>query len=270
MDYLKKIKETSPLVQHLTNYVTMNDCANAVLAVGASPVMTADLEDSCQIAQIASAVVLNMGTCTKESLQISLELGKYAKSRSIPLIFDPVGAGASAFRQNYARTIMEELQPDFVKGNAAELSFLAGLSNKQKGVDSQEAAQAEALFSVSQKYGCLSYASGPEDYICDGKNLGRLHGGNPTLGKICGTGCMSASLLACFAALNPEEKLSAAKACSLCMKLAGELALKESLAKSPRGTPGLSTFRWALMDALCYLEDADLEEVLEERWELLK
>lgn len=265
MRMIEALRAASPLIHHITNYVTMNDCANATLAIGGSPVMTAAVEEAPQMAALASALVLNMGTVDEGCLRAMLAAGRVAADRGIPVVFDPVGAGATEYRRNIALRIMEEIRPDIVKGNAAELSFLGGLASSQRGVDSRETAKADALFAVAARYGCVAVATGEQDYVCDGAELWAVRGGNPPLGRVCGTGCMSASLAASLAAVSGENLLQAALSSCLAMKLAGEEAERIALASGRGGTPGLSTFRWALMDALGRLDDLTLDARRAER-----
>jgi len=272
---METLRSASPLIHHITNYVTVNDCANATLAVGASPVMVSSPEEAPQMAAMASALVLNMGTPDEAGIRAMLSAGRTAKGRGIPVVFDPVGAGATPFRQELSLRIMQELRPDIVKGNAAELSFLGGLKSAQRGVDSLESAKAEALFTVASRFACVAVATGEIDYVCDGVELHVVRGGNATLGRVCGTGCMSASILASMAAVSPRAYLRAALACCLTMKLAGEKAERTVLAalpaalsaalsaaesaKMPGFAPSLGSFRVALMDALGWMDDATLE-----------
>ncbi len=249
--FLKLVREHSPLVHHITNYVTMNDCANATLAIGGSPVMTASPDEAAEMASIASALVLNMGTCDEDQYRAMAEASGTARKRGIPVVFDPVGAGATAFRRRYALRVMEELAPDLVKGNAAELSFLAGSASEQRGVDSTGSATRDALLAVRERYRCVAVATGPVDLACGEGGLVYVRGGNEELGRVCGTGCMSASVLACLAAVSAGNYLEAAVSCSLLMKLAGEEAQRRRMLKDG----GLSSFRWALMDELGRVDD---------------
>jgi hydroxyethylthiazole kinase len=279
MRLIETLRSASPLIHHITNYVTMNDCANATLAVGASPVMVSSPEEAPQMAALASALVLNMGTPDEACIRAMLSAGRTAKDRGIPIVFDPVGAGATPFRQTLSLKIMEELRPDIVKGNAAELSFLGGLKSAQRGVDSLESAKTEAMFAVASRYACIAVATGEADYICDGVELYMVRGGNPTLGRVCGTGCMSASVLAAMAAgmavgmgtTSSGSYLRAALSSCLTMKLAGEEAERTVLAALPAAAPsalsaaapgiapGLASFRVALMDALSRMDDDALD-----------
>lgn len=259
MRLIETLRSASPLIHHITNYVTMNDCANATLAVGASPVMVSSPEEAPQMAALASALVLNMGTSDEAGIRAMLSAGRTAKDRGIPVVFDPVGAGATPYRQALSLRIMDEVRPDFVKGNAAELSFLGGLKSAQRGVDSLESAKAEALFTVASRYACVAVATGEADHVCDGKTLYLVRGGNPTLGRVCGTGCMSASVLASMAAVSPDAYLRAALSTCLAMKLAGEAAERAVSAASPDLAPGLASFRVALMDNLSRMDDDALE-----------
>ena len=133
MDIMKKVRTACPLVHHITNTVTINDCANATLAIGASPAMVPSVEEAPELAALASALVLNIGTATVPEIEGMLAAGKVAKKRGIPIVFDPVGVGAMPYRQMTVRRILEEIGPTVIKGNAAEMSFLAGLKSEQRG-----------------------------------------------------------------------------------------------------------------------------------------
>jgi hydroxyethylthiazole kinase len=261
------IREKSPLIHHITNIVTINDCATVTLSIGASPVMSDSVEEAAQMVAIASALVLNMGTPHPASLSAMLAAGKAAREKGIPVVFDPVGASATAWRQEVAGRIMEEIRPDIVKGNVAEIRYLAGQSAAMRGVDSLESDGAvHACQSLARRYGIVAYATGACDAASDGRNSFHIQGGNELMGRVCGTGCMSASLMASCAACS-ELRLAAAIGGGLIMKQAGEAAAL-SLGVQPGnavvsrpgkpGPIGLGSFRTALFDALCRLQDSDL------------
>lgn len=259
MSLLDVLRAASPLVQHVTNSVTMNDCANATLAIGASPVMSAGAEEAPQMAAIAAALVLNMGTADSAQIEAMVAAGLAAKARGVPVVFDPVGAGATDHRRHAALRVMDRVRPDIVKGNAAELGFLAGRARAQRGVDALQEAEAAAVAEVARRWACVAVATGEEDLLSDGERLLRIRGGNPTLGRVCGTGCMTASLAASFAAVADGDSLGAAAAACLAMKLAGEEAERRSAGA------GLASYRVALMDALSRTDAADLEKAARER-----
>ena len=251
---LTLIQNTRPLVQHITNMVTVNDCANMTLAFGGAPVMADWGDDALEMVEHAGALVLNMGVLTSESIQTMIAVGKKAKLRGIPVVFDPVGAGATESRRRASRKILTEVGPDIVKGNAAEILFLAGEEVMQKGVDSDiNQGVAEAASRLAAENSTVSIATGITDYISDGTDSYRIEGGSAMMGRITGTGCMSASVLGCFAAVL-DSKLDAAVMAILSMNIAGERAA-ESLAPGE----GSGTFRTRLLDAASLLASRAIE-----------
>lgn len=250
------LRAATPLVFHLTNDVTINDCANITLAIGASPLMSNAREEGLDLVAISSALVLNMGTADAEQAEYLIEAGKAAKEKGIPVVFDPVGVGASRFRNALAQRVLKEVQPDIIKGNGGEISFLAGLAAQQRGVDSLADAEGEAVLSLARQQTCLVMATGASDIISDGSSVWKISGGNAALGRVCGSGCMTTSVCASFAAVASAQGASLAEAAlnaGVCMKYAAERAAKR-LGRADM----LSSFRWAFMDELCLLKDADV------------
>jgi hydroxyethylthiazole kinase len=262
------VRRTRPLVYHLTNFVTVNDCANLTLAIGASPVMTLGAGEAAEMAGFASALVLNMGTPDEQSIASMMAAGKVARERGIPIVFDPVGAGVTAYRQALARRIMEEIGPGIVKGNLGEIRWLAGLHAAMRGVDSLDLeGAAVACRTLARRYSCVAFATGESDCVSDGADTWMSSGGCALLGHLCGTGCMTASLCASLAATG-ERPVAAALAASVSMKRAGEMAAVKCGSAAgttipsgagSRGPVGLGSFRQALLDAVCALQDSDLD-----------
>jgi hydroxyethylthiazole kinase len=254
---LKALRAASPLVHHLTNFVTVNDCANATLAVGASPVMSAAEAEAPQLAALASALVLNMGTPDEAQVRAMLAAAGVAADRGIPVVLDPVGAGATAYRRELSARLAAECHPSIVKGNAAEIAFLAGLESAQRGVDSVEAEGgiekiSRAAVALARRLSCVVLATGKTDIAADSRSAWAIAGGCPELGSVCGSGCMLGSVVASLAAVAGKDgALGAALSASLMFKLSGESATKSF--------SGLSSFRWAFMDALSNLGDAELD-----------
>ncbi|ADK79895.1 hydroxyethylthiazole kinase [Sediminispirochaeta smaragdinae] len=245
------IRNASPLIHHITNMVTINDCANITLAFGGAPVMTDWKEDALDMVEHAGALVLNMGTLNPDSIEAMLAAGGRARELGIPIVFDPVGAGATAPRRKAARQILEGLRPDIVKGNAAEIAFLAGRKVRQKGVDSTlEEGVRESVSSLASAFGITVIATGREDIISDGSNTLQIRGGSAMMGRITGTGCMSASALGCFVSVLPS-KLEAAAGAILAMNLAGETAARALAAEE-----GSGSFRIRLIDAASRMDDS--------------
>ena len=210
-ELITKVRETSPLVHNITNTVVTNYTANGLLAAGASPVMAYAREEAADMARIAGAVVLNIGTLTKETVEAMLLAGKAANELNTPVILDPVGAGATPYRTSTARRILKEVDVQYLRGNAAEIANVAGKTWSIKGVDSIEGdGNREALARKAAKmFGCVVIVTGEIDTISDGNTSIRLGNGHPILTKVTGTGCLLSSLLGAFAAVEPDPMLAA-------------------------------------------------------------
>ena len=252
-----QLRATCPLIHNITNYVTVNDCANAVLAIGASPIMADDLAEAADITAISSALVLNTGTLNRRTVESMLASGKRAGELGIPVVFDPVGAGASALRNETTLRILSEVPVTILRGNLSEISFCAGLSVSTKGVDSAAAdagnnPEAVAI-NAAKQFNCTVAITGAVDVVTDGTRVVRIRNGHPMLSKVTGTGCMTSALVGSFAGAvsNP---LTAAAGGVLCMGIAGDIAFEQA------GEQGTGSFRAALMDALSHIDAAVLEE----------
>ncbi len=245
-DSLITVKNKKPLVHHITNYVTVNDCANITLTIGASPVMADDIGEVEEMVSFASSLVLNIGTLNSRSIESMLAVGKKAKERGIPIVFDPVGVGATSLRTATARRIIEEVRPSVIRGNMSEMKILAGLDAQIKGVDST--ADAEDGITVakllSKKLNCVIAITGKQDIIAQGDRVCLIDNGHPILSQVTGTGCMATSLVASFCGAT-EDWFVAAAAGIMTMGLAGELA-QQSL----QAGEGIGTFRMRLFDAV--------------------
>lgn len=255
---LARVRETKPLIHNMTNYVTVNDCANAVLAIGASPIMADDIAEAGDIASIAGALVLNIGTLNQRTIASMLDAGKRANLAGVPVVFDPVGAGASTLRNETVRRMLKEMKFSIIRGNLSELSFLAGFASTTKGVDaSEDDAQNsadEVAKTVARSFGCVAAVTGAVDVISDGNRLVRISNGHPMLSSVTGTGCMTSALVGSFAgAAKPDEMLPAAVGGVASMGIAGELAYAAA------GKVGTGSFHIAIIDALSGLNAASFE-----------
>jgi hydroxyethylthiazole kinase len=203
-------------------------------------------------------VVLNIGTLNERTIPSMIAAGKAANAKGIPVVFDPVGAGASKLRNNTAANLMRKLKLSVIRGNISEIKFLAGLSSQTKGVDASDSDLAGAdsagqtARTLAQKLGCVVVISGAVDTISDGDKIILVENGHPMLGNLTGTGCMCSSLIGSFCGAAPEEPFVAAAA-MMCMGIAGELAY-ESI-----GQRGNGSFRVALHDAVSRMDAATLE-----------
>jgi hydroxyethylthiazole kinase len=240
---VKSIQERAPLVHNITNYVVMNSTANALLAVGASPVMAHAEEEVEEMANLAQAVVLNIGTLSEPWVRAMVRAGVVARSRGIPLVLDPVGAGATRLRTNTARRLLEACAPTIVRGNASEIQALGSGGGATKGVDSTEAPEQalEAALSLSQTYGCVVSMSGPIDLIIHGEKVARVANGHPMMTRVTGMGCTASALTGAFAAVNPNAFLAACHA----MVFTGVVG--EMVAEHAAGT---GSFQVAFLDTL--------------------
>jgi len=229
MNLIDKIREQKPLIHHLTNWVTIYDCANITRAFGALPVMAHAKEESGDMAKIASALVLNIGTLTPEFIESMKIAAKSANEKGIPVILDAVGVGATKLRDDKAFELLNEVKINIIKGNSSEIAKLAGEQVQTKGV---EATKVEVnLIEVAKKLANERKATvvitGKEDIITDGNKTYLVKNGHEMMGCIVGTGCMAASVLGSFAAVESDYTKAAAEALSL-YGIAGELAAKNS------------------------------------------
>ena len=223
------IREKSPLVHNITNFVVMNNTANGLLALGASPVMAHALEEMEDMVSIASALVINMGTLSKHWVEAMLSAGKAAKLKGIHVIFDPVGAGATPYRSETATIIINECKPDIIRGNGSEILSLAKTNIITKGVDSTINSESalEAGKKLALQKGTVVSISGQEDFITDGKTVNIIKNGSTMMPKVTGLGCTASAITGAFAAVN-NNMLAAATHAMAIMGIAGEIAVKKS------------------------------------------
>jgi hydroxyethylthiazole kinase len=254
--FVNRVRDKKPLVHHITNYVTVNDCANITLAIGGSPIMADAPEEAADIARISSALVLNMGTLNERTVRSMLAAGKAANESGVPVIFDPVGAGASTFRNETAARLLRDVRICVLRGNISEIRFLAGIQSETKGVDASESdlqntADAAAVAkSLASRLDCTVAITGAVDAVSDGKRIVHIENGHPMLSNLTGTGCMCSSLIGAFCGATPDRPLEATVAALLAMGVAGEIAYENA------GKQGNGRFRVALHDAVSRL-DAD-------------
>lgn len=243
-----RIRQQRPLVHHITNMVVMNDTANITLAIGASPVMAHALEEVEEMVQLARVLLLNIGTLTPEQIEAMLRAGKRANELGIPIVLDPVGAGATNLRTRSALRLLRELRISVIRGNASEVGTLVGVAAETRGVDSISLAEDREVVAnrAAREFGCTAAITGVRDVIADGERLARVDNGHPLLGAITGSGCMATTLVAAFLAVEADAWL-ATTAGLVAMGLAGEMAAPKA------GGPG--TFRSHLLDAVAALDE---------------
>jgi hydroxyethylthiazole kinase len=251
---LEEVRAKKPLVHQITNYVTVNDCANIVLALGGSPVMADDEGEVEEMVAIASALVLNIGTLNSRTIRSMIRAGKKANELGIPVILDPVGVGATTLRTETASRLLAELKLAVLRGNMSEIKTLAGLSVRTRGVDSIDAGAGgeDVAGGLARKLGCVVAITGATDIITDGIKTGLIDNGHPIMAKVTGTGCMATALVGCFAGVASDYYLAAC-AGIMTMGLAGEKA-EAGLAPDE----GTGTFRVRLLDWIGRLGADDL------------
>ncbi len=247
-ELISRLRSRKPLIHHITNLVVMNETANITLCAGALPVMAHAPEEVAEMVQAAGALVLNIGTLTKEQIESMLIAGRAANKKGIPIVLDPVGAGATRLRTDSALILLEELKIAIVRGNLAEVGVLAGFEAKISGVESMGvAADAETVAKkLATRYGCVAAITGKVDVIADSKRTARVSNGHAMMGTVTGTGCMATTVVACYAAIERDSFVAATSALAV-YGLAGEIAAHR--AKGP------GSFHVELYDALAGLTE---------------
>jgi hydroxyethylthiazole kinase len=250
---LALIRERKPLVHQITNYVVMNETANATLSLGALPVMAHAPEEVEEMASVAGALVLNIGTLSKHWVEAMLLAARAANAAGAPVVLDPVGAGATPFRTETAKRILAEADIAVVRGNQAEIATLAGRQAEIRGVESIGAAGSAADLAkvAARELGCVAAVTGPVDHVADGDQLISIANGHELLGTVSGTGCMSTAMTGCFLAVGADRPLEAAAEALVAFGVAGEDAAA--------GAKGPGSFHVNLYDSLYNLDPATLD-----------
>lgn len=251
---LENVRNNKPLIHNITNYVTVNDCANILLACGVSPIMSDDIDEVEEITTICSGLNINIGTLNSRTIKSMHKAGKKANELNHPVILDPVGAGASALRTNTAKSLIEEIRFSVIRGNVSEIKAIAGAVSATRGVDAavEDGITAESLQSVvdfakgySRKTGAVIAITGAIDVVANSENAYCIFNGRPEMSMITGTGCQLSALLAAFAAANPNTTLEAAAAATALMGVAGELAYRRM-----KREDGNASYRDYIIDAV--------------------
>jgi hydroxyethylthiazole kinase len=250
---LRALRTRRPLVHQITNYVVMNETANATLALGALPVMAHAREEVEEMVGLAGALVLNIGTLEPAWVDSMLAAGRAAGAKGIPVVLDPVGAGATRYRTETARRILDEVPVAVLRGNAGEVATLVGVDAEVRGVESIGVGgePADLAREAGRRLGLVASVTGPTDHISDGETSIAVRNGHPLLASITGTGCMSTAMTGCFLAVNRDRPLEAAAEALVAFGVAGEDAAKD--AKGP------GSFHVNLYDALAALDPATLD-----------
>lgn len=241
-ELLVKLRQARPLVHHITNFVVMNDTANVTLHIGALPVMAHAREEVAEMVASAGALILNLGTPTPERIESMLIAGRKAKELGVPIVLDPVGAGATALRTESAWRLLEELDIAMVRGNLGEMSALVGLGGQVKGVESISGGDpVKVAHRMARRWRLTAAITGKRDIISDGGRTIGVDNGHEWLTAVTGSGCMATAVIAAFTAVEPDPLL-AATAGLVCFGLAAELAAEKAR--------GPASFKVALFDAL--------------------
>lgn len=263
-EMFENVRRRSPLVHNITNYVTVNDCANMLLACGGSPIMADDPEDTVEITAICGGLNINIGTLNRRTIPAMLAAGKRANELGHPVVLDPVGAGASALRTDTALRLLNELKLTVIRGNISEIKTLALGSGTTKGVDAdvadkvtEENLDGAVSFAkdFAKRSGAVIAITGAIDIVTDGERAFCIRNGRPEMSAITGTGCQLSALTAAFVTANPDRPLEAAAAAVCAMGLCGELAFRRMTELD-----GNSSYRNYIIDAMYRLTPAALEE----------
>jgi len=260
---LETVREKKPLIHNITNYVTVNDCANMVLACGASPIMADDQEEVEEIQTICAGLNINIGTLNSRKVTSMLLAGKRANALNHPVVLDPVGVGASTFRTTAAGELLKGIRFSVIRGNGSEIKTLAAGSGTTKGVDAdladrvtRENLDAAVAFAkaFARKTGSVIAITGAIDIVADEQTAYCIRNGHPMMSSITGTGCQLSALAAAFVTANPEHVLEAAAAAVCTMGLAGEIAYERLTSMD-----GNATYRNYIIDAVYRMTGEALE-----------
>jgi len=242
--HVSKLKAVNPLVLNLTNYVSMDFVANGLLSLGASPIMSESIEELEALLKISQALVINLGTLNADFMKRVEVACAYANAFNVPIILDPVGAGATAYRTKSATDLLNYYQIALVRGNASEIMALSGAAQQTKGVDSlAESLDAElAAKALSRQYQCIVTVSGATDVIVSGEQVAHLSEGSPMMPRVVGTGCLFTAVTAAFCAALPDDIYQAAQAAAWYYGRCGAMAAEKAT--------GPGTFKAHFLDAL--------------------
>ena len=262
--FFHRVRQEAPIIHNITNYVTVNDCANMLLACGARPIMADDIAEMKEITSISAGLNINLGTLTQRTVRSMLAAGKKANVLGHPVILDPVGVGASRLRTETALELLEVIQFSVIRGNVSEIKALATGSSKTKGVDADMADQVtpdnlnEAISfakQFSQRTGAAIVMTGVVDIAADKDKAFCVYNGHPMMSGVTGTGCQLSAVVAAFVAARPDHPLEAAAAATCAMGLCGEIAFSRM---SP--LDGNAAYRGHVIDAMYNLTPEALEK----------
>lgn len=251
----ENLKSNPPLVHHITNYVTVNDCANVVLAAGGAPLMADDANEVEDIVSISSVLYINIGTLNERTVESMLKAGKRANKLGLPIVLDPVGMGASTMRNETVHKLMKELDFTVIKGNMSEIKGLYKAERNTGGVDVKDedivgtdnlGEAVEYVKKIAREFDSVIAVTGPIDIVTDGDKAVTVKNGHPLMSRVTGTGCMTGSVMATYLGSNANRPVDAVVAALVKMGLAGERAYREVTSKSE----GISSFKRYLIDGI--------------------
>ncbi|MBQ7561192.1 MAG: hydroxyethylthiazole kinase [Synergistaceae bacterium] len=257
---LENVRNKSPLIHNITNYVTVNDVANVLLACGGSPIMADEPDDAVEITQICNGLNINIGTLNSRTITSMFKAGLKASELGHVLLLDPVGAGASSLRTNTALRLIKEIKFDVIRGNASEIKTLALGSGTTHGVDADKADSVsdnnlafmiDFVKNFAQSSGSIIALTGAIDLVSDSSKCYVIRNGRPEMGRITGTGCQLSGIMTAFIAANPDNKLESSAAAVALMGLAGELAFKDGV--------GNSSYRNNIIDEIYNMTSEELD-----------
>ena len=250
---LRALRDRKPLVHQITNYVVMNETANATLALGALPVMAHAREEVEEMVALASALVLNIGTLSSQWVEAMLVAGKAANANGVPVVLDPVGAGATRYRTETARRILDEVKVTVLRANQGEMATLVGIQAEVRGVESGAVGgePADLARVAARNLGLVASVTGVVDHVSDGDRVIAVANGHVLLAQVTGTGCMSSAITGCFVAVKQDAALEAAAEALAAFGVAGEDAAD--------GAKGPGSFHVGLYDALAGLDPDTLD-----------
>jgi hydroxyethylthiazole kinase len=250
---LSSVRDKAPLVHNITNYVVMNSTANALLALGASPVMAHAVEEVEEMVRLSRALVVNIGTLSAPWVAAMATAIRAAAGLGIPIVLDPVGCGATAFRTRTALALIETARPAVIRGNASEIRALARSASRTKGVDSLHSPEdvLDDAIALSHSLGCVVSVSGANDVVVGGDRIARIHNGDPLMSRVTGMGCTASAITGAFVAVTADS-FDAATLAMIVMGVAGEMAAAK--------TSGPGSFQVCFLDALHGLRDSDLQQ----------
>jgi len=261
-EMLENVRSKSPLIHNITNYVTANDCANILLACGASPIMADEIEEVEEITSICSGLNINIGTLNKRTIPAMLAAGKKSNELEHPIVLDPVGVGASRLRTDTAKELLEQVNFSLIRGNLSEIKGLAFGKSYTRGVDSIDFINKENIDTIvdfakefAKKTSAVIVITSAIDIVADSETAYCIHNGDAMMSKITGSGCQLSAMMAAYISANKEDTLKAALACVCAMGLCGEIAQKRMSEQD-----GNSTYRNYLIDAVYNLSPEDLEK----------